>query len=426
MQTDLANRIQARYNLWLQNQSSHFSRSHNQILAIRQSGLQLVSKELNHAIATIKNHSKIINAPLYNRNWLETFATGDILECFGKPYEIYKARRCPRIPNGDLLLMSRINQIQGTPGDFSDLANITAEIDIPPDAWFFDDATNGDMPLAILLEIALQPCGVLSAWLGTPLRFPDVNYFYRNLDGEIQLLKNIKSQNRTITTHAKLTRTTFSGSIIIQHFNFQMESNGESILNGTSSFGYFPEETMTTQIGLDSGKPSQPWGINPSNTTRKPQELPRNEHFYPDQPSGKLNLIDEASILLKDGKYSKGYAMATRLNSPIDWFYSNHFYQDPVMPGSLGIEAILQTFKALIYSINKSTKPAALLEGNTFQWKYRGQVLPKHQKMWVEVHIQQQELIDNKNIFTAEASLWSDNIRIYEISNLRLQQAKGT
>ena len=422
MQTDLANRIQARYNLWLQNQSSHLSRSQNQFLAIRQSGLQQVSKELTQAISKVKNQSKIINTPLLNRNWLETFATGDILECFGKKYEIYKARRCPRIPNGDLLLMSRINQIQGTPGDFSNPAKITAEIDLPSDAWFLDDTSNGDMPLAILLEIALQPCGVLSAWLGTPLRFPDVNYFFRNLDGEIQLFNNIKSQDRTITTHAELTRTTFSGSIIIQHFNFQMESNGESILSGTSSFGYFPEETMTTQIGLDGGKPSQPWGINPSNTTRKPQELPKYELFYPHQPSGKLNLIDKVSILLNDGKYGKGYAMATRLNSPTDWFYSNHFYQDPVMPGSLGIEAILQTFKALIYSINNSTKPAALLEGNTFQWKYRGQVLPKHQKMWVEVHIQHQELIDNKNLFTAEASLWADNIRIYEISNLRLQQ----
>ena len=65
----------------------------------------------------------------------------------------------------------------------------------------------------------------------------------------------------------------------------------------------------------------------------------------PDFPVGKLRLIDDASICLDGGLFSKGYAMASRQNSPTDWFYTNHFFQDPVMPGSLGIEAIVQAFK---------------------------------------------------------------------------------
>ncbi len=31
--------------------------------------------------------------------------------------------------------------------------------------------------------------------------------------------------------------------------------------------------------------------------------------------------------------------------NPADWFFQAHFYQDPVWPGSLGLEAMLQLMK---------------------------------------------------------------------------------
>ena len=75
--------------------------------------------------------------------------------------------------------------------------------------------------------------------------------------------------------------------------------------------------------------------------------------------------------------------------------------------------------------MERSDNPVSLVEGAAFQWKYRGQVLPTHQKMWVEVHLQNQEMFNSKNTFTAEASLWADDIRMYDIKNLALQQTKG-
>jgi 3-hydroxymyristoyl/3-hydroxydecanoyl-(acyl carrier protein) dehydratase len=114
--------------------------------------------------------------------------------------------------------------------------------------------------------------------------------------------------------------------------------------------------------------------------------------------------------------------MASRQNSPNDWFYTNHFFQDPVMPGSLGIEAVVQAFKAAVHSIAKSSKPVTLSAGSGFKWKYRGQVLQNHREMQVEIHIQNQQIKNGITVFTGNANLWADDIRIYEIQNLALQQ----
>ena len=85
---------------------------------------------------------------------------------------------------------------------FNQPSRITAELDIPSNAWYFDGAADGELPVSIMLEIALQPCGVLSAWLGTQLRFPAVDFFFRNLDGDVHFLQNIDMRGKTIRANA--------------------------------------------------------------------------------------------------------------------------------------------------------------------------------------------------------------------------------
>jgi 3-hydroxymyristoyl/3-hydroxydecanoyl-(acyl carrier protein) dehydratase len=295
-------------------------------------------------------------------------------------------------------------------------------VDVPNNAWFFDGTINGEMPLSIMMETALQPCGVLSAWLGTQLRFPTVDYFFRNLDGDVQYLKKLDLRGKTICTNAILTRTIFSGSTIIQHFEFELACEGVIFFKGTSSFGYFPVESMASQAGLDAGNSSIPWGKLPENSSKGQNlsqvDFPLNNDF----PAGELRLLDEADFFLNGGLYSNGYIFASRQNSPGDWFHKNHFFQDPVMPGSLGVEAIIQAFKFAVHLITKSTKPVTLAVGTEFTWKYRGQVLQNHKRMQLDIHIQNQQINNGKTVFTGNANLWADDIRIYEIQNLAVQQ----
>jgi len=425
MQTDLMKTIHNRYDAWVHNQTIHLSKSHEQVLSLRQKGMTLLAKDISHWIDTLQPDELKNKPPLFDRKWLETFSNGDIVESLGKAYEIYSGRRCPRIPNGDFLLISRIKQIHGAQGDFNHPTRIEAEYDVPNDAWYLMGADKGQLPLSILMEIVLQPCGVLSAWHGTPLRFPEENYFFRNLDGDLQVMQNTDLRGKTVTVQSELMRTTFSGSIIIQHFSFALICNHETILKGTSSFGYFPEETMASQVGLDGGRPSQPWGYEPESENLASHELKQSNGFNFEHHSEKLQLIHHLWISKQGGLFDQGYAMASRQNLPEDWFYKNHFYQDPVMPGSLGIEAIIHAFKALIRSKEGIETQLTLADDSSFQWKYRGQVLPINQKMWIEVHLKHLEEHLDKKVYTGEASLWADDMRIYHIDNLALHSIKG-
>ena len=62
-----------------------------------------------------------------------------------------------------------------------------------------------------------------------------------------------------------------------------------------------------------------------------------------------------------------------------EWFFKAHFFQDPVQPGSLGVQAMLQTLEQWLRTTRSAAAgvPAPLL-GREHTWKYRGQLLPHH------------------------------------------------
>ena len=74
-----------------------------------------------------------------------------------------------------------------------------AEFDYPATAWFFAAAPRDDaMPYSILMEIALQTCGILTSWNKAPLTLAllkgadgkeqGYNLLFRNLDATAQLV----------------------------------------------------------------------------------------------------------------------------------------------------------------------------------------------------------------------------------------------
>ena len=78
----------------------------------------------------------------------------------------------------------------------------------------------------------------------------------------------------------------------------------------------------------------------------------------------------------KNGKYNKGYMYGSRIVDPKDWFFSCHFWLDPVMPGSLGIEAYgqLLEYYAMAHGIcDKYKNPRFKQLKGKCSWKYRGQ-----------------------------------------------------
>ncbi|HEX7542241.1 MAG TPA: hypothetical protein VF352_08930 [Anaerolineales bacterium] len=418
MQTLTSENILENYMIWWDGHNQQAGQIHDRFMELRQAGLRQLAGSIEQQVESCRPLNSGPESALFTLDDLNEFATGSVVKCLGQEYAVYAGRRSLRIPNSELLLMSRILSIQGRKGEFDQSSDIVAEYDVPADAWYFDGEARGYLPYSICIEVALQPCGVLSAYLGTPLRFPEVDYYFRNLDGETMFNRMVDARGKTVRARAKLLKTIFYGSTIIQHFSFELNCDGEVFFEGKSSFGYFSAEAMAGETGLDGGKTVLPWlkkagqesQIVPIEGTALERGLPK----------GKLRLLDSVVINNSVGDHQEGYVYANRRNIPQDWFYACHFYEDPVMPGSLGIEAIVQAMKVFAHQQSKDAAATAIVAGRKMNWSYRGQVLPHHRQMQVEVHFHKTQRIGKTKLFTGDASLWADDSRIYEVQNMEI------
>ncbi|GIU13617.1 beta-ketoacyl synthase N-terminal-like domain-containing protein [Shewanella sp. MBTL60-007] len=361
------------------------------------------------------------------------FATGDIEKCFGPEFAIYRGMIPPRTPCGDLQVTTRVIEVNGKRGDFKKPSSCIAEYEVPVDAWYFDkNSHQAVMPYSILMEISLQPNGFISGYMGTTLGFPGLELFFRNLDGSGELLRDVDLRGKTIRNDSRLLSTVMAGTNIIQSFSFELSTDGEPFYRGTAVFGYFKGEALKDQLGLDNGKVTQPWHVaNGVAATTKVNLLDKScRHFNApiNQPhyrlaGGQLNFIDSVEIVDNGGTEGLGYLYAERTIDPSDWFFQFHFHQDPVMPGSLGVEAIIETMQTYAISKDlgagfKNPKFGQIL--SNIKWKYRGQINPLNKQMSMDVSITSIKDENGKKVITGNASLSKDGLRIYEVFDIAI------
>ncbi|MCL1144345.1 beta-ketoacyl synthase N-terminal-like domain-containing protein [Shewanella gaetbuli] len=361
------------------------------------------------------------------------FATGDIEKCFGPDFSIYRGLIPPRTPCGDLQLTTRVVEINGKRGELKKPSSCIAEYEVPEDAWYFaKNSHHSVMPYSVLMEISLQPNGFISGYMGTTLGFPGKELFFRNLDGNGKLLRHVDLRGKTIVNDSKLLSTVIAGSNIIQNFTFDLSVDGEPFYTGSAVFGYFKGDALKNQLGIDNGKITQPWhienNISPDITVNLLDKSSRVFNPPAAQPhyklaGGQLNFIDTAEIVETGGKYGKGYLAASRTIDPSDWFFQFHFHQDPVMPGSLGVEAIIELMQT--YAISKdlgqgfvNPKFGQIL--SDIKWKYRGQINPLNKQMSLDVHISEVKDQNGKRIIIGDANLSKDGLRIYEVKDIAI------
>ncbi|MEO0339984.1 MAG: PfaB family protein, partial [Bacteroidota bacterium] len=377
---------------------------------------------------------------LMNEKDITTFALGNMAECFGSDFARYSGRKKSRQPNTDLQLISRVMRIDGTRGDFSKEVPIYAEYDVPAHAWYYQQNSNPTLPYSILMEIALQPCGLLGAYLGSTLQFPEKDLFLRNLDGEGQTLAlptGTDFRGKTITNKATLTSSIAHGGTILQRYTYELAVDGHVFYKGNSSFGFFSGPALAGQVGLDKGAEVPAWyitaGLQRSDYMKikldslygrmKLFQAPASKPHY-HLASDQLNMLDELIIAKNKGQYNKGYIHATKFVQPYDWYFTCHFYEDPVMPGSLGVESILQAMQvfALQQDLGKDFISPRFVQVpyHKTAWKYRGQILLSVKEMHLEVHIKQIEQREAQLVILADAYLWNNKMRIYQVTDIAL------
>ncbi|MEW5734775.1 MAG: PfaB family protein [Thermodesulfobacteriota bacterium] len=374
---------------------------------------------------------------IFTKQDLTEFAVGSLSKCFGPAFDIYENRQPPRTPNGYLQLMDRVAGMSGEPGRFKEPATVISEFFVPEDFWFIAESAQPDrIPYSMLMEIALQPCGFVSTWMQTTQLRPNMDFFFRNLDGEGTILREVDLRGRLIQCRATLLLTTAAAGSIIQKFSFTLSESGEPFYKGTAAFGYFVKDALTNQVGLDQGALNNPYRtreyltpdalhldlLSPETQKRfgqGPQNAPR---FRENGPM--LRFLDFVDFVPDGGKHSLGYLAAVKKVDPKNWFYPCHFHKDPVMPGSLGVEAILETMRifCLQTGLGADISDACFdMPLSRIVWKYRGQITPANDRMTLDVHIKDVSRSEGRITVLADANLWKDEIRIYEITDAALR-----
>lgn len=354
-------------------------------------------------------------------------ACGDLGIGLGAPFARFTERRATRLPSHGLLLVDRVVAMDGVRGRL-DGARYTTEYDVPDDAWYLAETGNADVPNFVLMETSLQSALLGGYHLGATLTDPDQDYSLRNLGGAGTLLREIDLPGRTIRQESALTSTTPMPGSILQEFTYTLAVDGEPYYEGSSMFGYFTAQTLANQTGLDGGRPAPTWleeQPTPPATRTLDVAGRRTTQDGPRPPRGHLALLDTVTVVDGGGRDGQGYLHVARAVDPDDWFFARHFHLDPVVPGSLGVEQIVQAMQEWAVDAGLAdglTAPEFVVPvGVELSWRYRGQVVPTDGVTTLEVHLTGVERRPGRVRVTGEASLWKPGLRIYELTGATVE-----
>lgn len=350
---------------------------------------------------------------------------------FGEPFRRYDAlQRIPRLPGPPYHFMSRVTALRAECGVLQTGGEVEVEYDVPADAWYFAAGDRPAMPLAVLLEVALQPCGWLAMYVGCRL-FDAAQLFFRNLDGSATLSEPVYADAGRLTTRARLTQLSRSAGIILVGFEVQCQLHDRTIYAVKTVFGFFPPESLAAQVGLPVSEPQRAELHAPSDYVRDLHTLPG------DALGGPLGATDPPLLMLDrvtgywptGGKAGLGRLRAEKDIDAGQWFFKAHFYQDPVQPGSLGLQAMLQLLQYALLAHGVNDAPAELqwepiALGVSHSWRYRGQVTPRSRRLVVVVELTEWQPADLAPYARAEAWLWVDELCIYHARDLAVRAVR--
>ncbi|WP_405386111.1 beta-ketoacyl synthase N-terminal-like domain-containing protein [Streptomyces sp. NBC_01102] len=368
------------------------------------------------------------------------FGYASLLACaWGRPSEAFGAaytpfdgtRKVARLPGPPYHFMSRIAEVDGPQGGMREGSAVVAEYDVPDAAWYFEQNDGRTMPFAVLLEIALQPCGWLASYVGSALT-TGTDLLFRNLDGSGTVTGEVTPATGSVRTDARLTRVSRSGDMIIESFDVTCTADGEPLFELSTVFGYFPPSAFDHQAGLpvsaeDRARLDEPCDRIVDLTSRPDRYCAGPARL----PGPMLLMLDRITGYWPDG----GCAGLGRLRSEKDvdageWFFAAHFFQDPVQPGSLGIEAMCQLLRYHLIERGMTAgvpdpRFEPVLPGREMTWTYRGQITPANRLIRVEMEVLEAGHDARGPYATAEASLWGDDTCIYRVRGLGMRVVPG-
>ncbi|MET9427798.1 MULTISPECIES: beta-ketoacyl synthase N-terminal-like domain-containing protein [unclassified Streptomyces] len=411
------------------------------VIRMRNLGLQVREKEgtpyrpeTGGVPAFLGRRNRDGEPAMINEMHLAHAAKGELGIAMGPEFDIYGERRAPYIPNGDFKFVDRVMSLSGTRGDLSPGSEMVTEYDSAPDSWYYRENSSPSMPNFVYMESSLQAAIFLGYYLGATLKKPEEEYAIRNLDGRATLVKDVDLRGKTIRHHSKLLLTSAVSGAVLQNFSYELSADGEVFYTGESLFGYFSDAALANQAGLDNGAYVAPWleQEKPDPARVRTIDLSGQAPAFRDAtggqlhlPGGHFKLVDSVALVVDGGRHGVGYLHGKREIHPDEWYFDCHFHRDPVMPGSLGVEAVLQILRLFVIETNLADgyeRPHfAMATDVEMGWKYRGQILPHDQELMVDVHVKEVRREDGRLLVIADADLWKPGLRIYELTDVAIE-----
>ena len=361
-------------------------------------------------------------------NWynIAEFQYGHLANCFGKEYDRFDhGSKASRMPGFELAMVTRILEEKNM--DTPKIASMISEFDCPHDAWFYGRGTNV-MPYSILMEIGLQTSGIISARSAALLN-KDPDPLFRNLDAKSELVLDVDVRGKTIKNRTVSKSFSKMGDMMVHALIFELYVDDQLFYKGTTSFGWFAPEVFIKQIGLDNGKTMEPYHVQKGIPTTTLDMA----GLYGSGTGGMVArdkrtiLVDQVVMNENSGEKKLGYIHGYRDIVPNDWFFSCHFWMDPVMPGSLGVEAMFNIIEyyCLAKGYGSTMKhPIFVHDLGDTKWKYRGQLTRKNKRMDIEVHVHDVKVSKTRVSLVCSGNLYVDGLRVYRVDNIRYAVAE--
>jgi len=360
-------------------------------------------------------------------------AWGRPSDAFGKMFTKFDgALKCPRLPGPPYHFMSSIVDVDVAPGSASEGGTLVSTFDVDPDAWYFEEG-QGHMPFAVLVEALLQPCG----WFASYLNFfadTEGDVAFRNLDGEDCVLhRPVTPDMGTLRLRTHLTRFAKAAGTSIVFFQVTCENDDGPVMTLTTDFGFFSPKVLEEQRGLPTTDEMRARRDEASPTPVISLVDGGGELAHlPGMATGRMRMLDEVTGFWPEaGDAGLGRIRTHQTIHADAWYFKAHFYEDPVQPGSLGLEALVQSARALVHlkgwldGIRNPVWEHPIVDF-PLAWRYRGQVVPLNDEVVTEVEALEVDIVDGESVTVKVfGTQWVDGLRIYEVPSFAIRVRAG-
>ena len=202
---------------------------------------------------------------------------------------------------------------------------------------------------------------------------------------------------------------------------FSVESAEGPVYEGAAEFGFFPPRAMRDQVGI---RDAAVYRISDQECSQAETMVFPDRRPFPDSRWRMVDHVDE--MLANGGPAGLGVIRGSSQVDPRAWFFAAHFMNDPVWPGSLGLESMVQLLKLMAVTRWGAATGSAFespVLGGSHRWTYRGQIVPTDHRVTVQAVIKARD--DKLRRLHADGHLEVDGKIIYQMHDFAIGLTGG-